>query len=240
MAAVLYYGNDDRLPQILESFFTTRKTEAGEIHSLTKISDSKKLEEVLAGVNFEIIFIEQIILDRAPLDWLSLFGKMFPKVQSLLILVGDERDPTKILKLIEGGFMDYIVLPPDKPLIIEKFMMYANGKRSSDLRQVYSLKLSQAADLAKPGFLEELSEFDCKVRSGQATPINDMLILYAPSFSEGNSQKGSILGRCYACQEHPSFKGQYVASFYFIGVTQDLLVHIRKSLQKAYISSKNK
>ena len=240
MAAVAYYGNDERLPQILESFFSNRKIDAGEINSLTRVTDVKKLEELVSGATFDLVFIEQGILDRAPVEWLSFFRKKIPSFKCPVVLLGDERDPSKILKMIEGGYVDYIVNPPDKPLILEKFMIYSTGKRSSDLRQVYSMKLSQPTDLAKPGFLEELSEFDCKVRSSQNIPLNDLVILYAPSFSENGLEKGAIVGRCYDCKEHQSFKDQFIVSFYFVGVTANVLVHIRKSLQKTYVASKNK
>lgn len=240
MAAVIYYGNDERLPQILDAFFANRKVDAGEIHSLTRVTDSKKFEEATGAAIFDLVFIEQGMLDRSPVEWLGFFRKKFPSFQYPIILLGDERDPAKILKMIEGGYVDYIINPPDKPLILEKFVIYTTGKRSSELRQVYSLKLSQSADLAKPGFLEELSEFDCKVRSSQNIPLNDLVILYAPSFSESGLEKGAILGRCYDCKEHQSFKDQFIASFYFVGVTSNVLVHIRKSLQKTYVASKNK
>jgi hypothetical protein len=240
MATVLYYGIDDRLPKILESFFVNRKTDAGEIHSITLAPDVKKFEELITAINFDLIFIESSVLTRGPAEWLTTLQKKFPQVRAPFILIGDERNAAKILKFIEGGFVDFIVNPPDKPLILEKFMIYTTGKRSKDLRQVYSLKLSEASDLAKPGFLEELSEFDCKIRSNQKIAPQEMMILYAPSFSEGGADKGAVLGRCYDCQEHASFKDQYISSFYFVGATPDILVHIRKSLQKAYVASKAK
>jgi hypothetical protein len=240
MAAVLYYGNDDRLPKIMESFFANRKTDAGEIHSLTPASDIKKMEELLISFNFDLVFVETAILDRGPTEWLSTFQKKYSQIRAPFILIGDERSPMKIMKIIESGFTDYIVNPPDKPLILEKFMIYTTGKRSRDLRQVYSMKLSEPSDLAKPGLLEELSEFDCKIRSSQKIELQELMIIYAPSFSEGGLSKSALLGRCYDCQEHPSFKGQYISSFYFVGATPDILVHIRKSLQKAYVASKAK
>ena len=240
MATVLYYGNDDRLPKILEGFFELRKTDAGEVHGLSHIKDPKKLEESVVAFSYDLIFVEQAIMDRGPVEWLTSFTKKFTNVKCPVLLLGDERNPTKIIKIIEGGYTDYIVNPPDKPLILEKFVIYTTGKRNRDLRQVYSLKLSQTADLAKPGFLEELSEFDCKVRSFQKIPINELMLLYAPSFSHGGTEKEAVLVRCYESQEHPSFKEQFVSSFYFVGATPETLVHIRKSLQKAYVASKAK
>ncbi len=240
MAAVLYYGTDDRLPKILESFFLNRKADAAEIHSLTQASDIKKIEELLTAFNFDLVFVEHVMMDKGPTEWLATFQKKYPQVRAPFILMGDERSPAKILKIIEGGFVDYIINPPDKPLIIEKFVIYTTGKRNKDLRQVYSMKLSEPSDLAKPGFLEELSEFDCKLRSSQKIALKEMVILYSPSFAEGGLDKGAVLGRCYDCQEHPGFKDQFINSFYFVGVTPDILTHIRKSLQKAYVASKAK
>jgi hypothetical protein len=240
MAAVLYYGVDDRLNVILENFFTIRKQDAGEIHSITKITDPKKFDEALVGVNFDIMFIEQAFLSKSALEWIATFKLKFARVQCPIILVGDEHDPVKVLKFIESGFKDYIVNPPDKPLIIEKFVMYSTGKRNNEVRQVYSLQLSQSLDLAKSGFLEELSEFDCKVRCAQPIPLDDLILLYAPAFSEKGDVKATAVGRCYGCFEHQSFKGQYLVQFFFVGVTPDVLTNIRNALRKSYVANKQK
>lgn len=240
MAAVLYHGSDNRFPQILEGFFKNRKEDTGDTHSLVRAPDTKNFEEALVGISFELIVVEQAALGTAPAEWLSSFKKKQPHVKCPVLLIGDENDPAKIIKHIESGYIDYVVNPPDKPLIIEKFIIYSTGKRDSALRQVYSMKLSQSADLAKPGFIEEFCEFDCKIRTGQKVTVNDLMILYAPPFSADGVTKGSVLGRCYECQEHQSFKGQFLASFFFVGVTADTLTHIRNSLRKTYVSGKSK
>lgn len=240
MATVMYYGTDDRLNTILEGFFLRRKQDAGEANSLTKIVDPKKFDEALVGVNFDLIFVEQAFLPKPALEWLNSFKIKFSRVQCPVVLVGDEQDPVKVLRFVEGGFKDYLVNPPDKPLVIEKFVMYSTGKRNNEVRQVYSLQLSQSLDLAKSGFLEELSEFDCKVRSAQQIPIDDLILLYAPAFSEKGDAKASVVARCYSCAEHPGFKGQYLAQFFFVGTTPDILTHIRNALRKSYVASKSK
>lgn len=240
MAAVMYFGTDDRLNVILENFFVHRKQDSGEAHSLTKITDPKKFDEALMGINFDLIFVEQSFLPKPPVEWLNSFKLKFPRIQCPLVLIGDEHDPVKVLKYVEAGFKDYMVNPPDKPLVIEKFVMYSTGKRNSEVRQVYSMQLSQSLDLAKAGFLEELSEFDCKVRCAQPIPVDELILLYAPAFSEKGDIKASVVGRCYACAEHPGFKGQFLAQFFFVGVTPDVLTHIRNALRKSYVASKSK
>lgn len=240
MAAVVYFGQDNRLGQILEPFFKHRREDSGEANSYTQITDDKKFDEALVGVNFDLFFIEQNFLPKTALDWLTTFKKKFPRIGAPVVLVGDDTDPVKIMKHIEGGYADYIVNPPDKPLLIEKFVLYSTGKRNRDLRQVYSLQLSQPSDLAKPGVIEELSEFDCKVRGGQKLPIGDLLLLYSKVFSENMVANGSVIGRCYESVEHQSFKGQFLSSFYFVGVTTDILTNIRTTLRKTYVASKSK
>ena len=238
MAAVLYFGFDDKLPEILGKFFEMRKADAGEINSLTRAADQKKFEEALDAITFEVVYIDQAALNKPPIEWLSSLKKRKPNFSSPVILTGLERDPSKIMKLIEAGFSDYHVNPPDKPLVLEKFKVYATGHRDSSLKQVYSLKMSQAADLAHPGFLEDLSEFECHVRTSHPVPLGDMIILYAESFSSAEGVRGSVLCRCSAAAEHPSFKGQFQVTLYFVGPTPEVLTDIRNALRKAYVAGK--
>jgi hypothetical protein len=240
MASLLYFGTDNRPRDLIDQFFKSRREDAGEINSITQITDAKKLEEVLVGMSFDLFLFEASMMGGKPSDWISTFKKKYPNIKASLILVGEEKEPVKIMKYIEDGFTDFIVLPPDKPLIIEKINLYCTGKRSKDVRQVYSLQMSQAADLAKPGVVEELSEFDCKVRSTQKTPLQDLVILYSKAFSENGNANGSVLGRCYESVEHPQFKGQFLTSFYFVGATPEILTNIRNALRKTYVAGKTK
>lgn len=240
MAAILYFGKDLRIKEMADAFFKIRLQDTGEVNSIVCLSDAKKLEEILVGMAFDLFLFEQHELTHNPLEFLSTFRKKYPSIKTPLVMVGEEKDPVKIMKFIEGGFHDYLSLPPDKPLLIEKINLYCTGKRSRDVRQVYSLQLSQSADMAKHGVIEELSEFDCKIRSNQQVPIDDVLILYSIAFSESGTVNNSVLGRCYETAEHPQFKGQFISSFYFIGVTTDILTNIRNTLRKSYVNSKTK
>ena len=241
MAAVLYYGSDAKLIEISTKFFESRKADAGEVHSITQTIDDKKFQEyVTSGVVFDLIFVDSSKAVPLPGDWLGLFRKKYPSISTPIVLLGDESNAVKIMKLIETGFMDYFVLPADKALFIEKFGLYTTGKRNRDLKQVYSLSMSQPADLAKPAVIEELSEFDCKVRTGQDIPVNDLLVIYSKSFSTDAKVDGSVLGRCYHCMPHQSFKGQFLASLYFVGIRPEILKDIRNSLLKSYVASKSK
>lgn len=240
MANVLYYGLDDRLPRIVESFFKTRKEDSGESNTITHIQEDKKLEEALQALSFEIMFIEQAHLPGQPNDWRETFKKKYPRANGKMILVGDDHEPLKIIKYLDVGWVDYIVNPPDKPLIIEKVGLYATGARSRDMRQVYSLNMSQNVDLAKPGFIEELSEFDCKVRTGQINPVEDIMVLYSKAFGPNFEDVGYVVARCYKSEPHAQFKNQYLNHYFFVGVMPDTLQNIRTALRKAYVSSKSK
>lgn len=235
----MYFGKDNRLKDMAEQFFKSRLEEAKEVNSILRIEDPKEIDQILLGMAFDLILFEQAALDsNNPIEWLANFRRRYPRMTTPLILCGEERDPVKIMKFIDSGFLDYIIMPPDKPLLIEKINLYTTGRRSKDVRQVYSLQLSQSADLAKPGIVEELSEFDCKVRSGSQVLLNDLFILYSKAFSDSESTMGSVLGRCYETNEHPMFKGQFLATFYFVGATPELLTNIRNSLRKSYVASK--
>lgn len=236
----MYYGKDDRYATMLEGIFKNINDETNAGHFLTRISDSHKLEESLIGVAFDIILIEQGFLDGSPLEWITNFKKKYPRVKSPLILVGEESDPVKLLRLLDFGYMDYFGHPPDKLLLIEKFGLYTTGKRSSDLRQVYSQQMSQQADIAQPGIIEELSEFDCKIRSNQNSEIGKMQLLYSRAFSVDGKVNGQVVARCYECTQHPDFKEQFLAKFYFVAITNEVLTNIRNSLRKTYVAGKTK
>ncbi len=236
----MYYGPDKRLYDVVEPFFKSRLADAGEANSITLIQDEKKLDEALVGLEFDILIFQQNTLAPTAADWLTTFGKKRPNLKGQILLAGDESDPVKIMKLIEAGFVDYLVLPPDRPLLIEKIALYSTGKRNSDMRQVYSMQMSQQTDLAKPGFIEELSEFDCKVRSSQKPQNGELMVLYSKAFSADMNSKTSVLARCYSSADHPSFKGQFISQYFFVGITADMLTNIRNALRKTFISTKQK
>lgn len=239
MAAVLYYGTDDRVTKALEPFFKDRKEVAGETHSISKVEKEDKLAEMLNGVKYDMFFVEESILQGRPAkDWLPSFQKKFPQATGPIILVGAETSALKIYSMLEAGWTDYIVKPPDKPLLIEKFGLYASGKRSADIRQVYTMEVHQHTDIAKPGVINHLSEFDCKIKSKQPALVNDLVTLYSGVFSDTGA-KVPVLGRCYASNEDPNNKSEYTNCYYFVGVTTDVLAHIRNNLRKAYVSKKS-
>jgi hypothetical protein len=237
MAAVMYFGLDDRIPKILEEVFRIRMEEYGETHSVTHITDPKKLDEVFVAIAFDVMFFQQSALALQPSDWIKTFRKKYSRTTGHLILVGDETDPGKLLTWLEQGFTDYIVFPPDKPLIVEKVILYSSGSRTSD-RQVYSLKTAQSTDLAKPGILEELSEFDCRIRATREYPINDLEILYSKAFGNNGAVLSPALARCYRTEKHPTLEGFYVNYFYYVGASPELLTNIRTTLRKTYVQAK--
>jgi DNA-binding response OmpR family regulator len=240
MATILYFGKDPRIKDLTEAFFKERLAEAGEVNSIMQMFDPKKLDEVFIGLAFDLLIFEQSHFGEDAVEGLAAFRKKYPHVKAPMIMVGEEKDQAKILHYLESGFADYFVQPPDRPLLIEKISLHCGGQRDKSIRQVYSLKLSQAADLAKPGVIEELSEFDCKVRTHAPVPVQDLMIIYSKAVSEDGEQTASVVARCYKVEDHTVFKGQFLCSFYFAGVTTDILTNIRKSLRKSYVAGKTK
>lgn len=237
MAAVLYFGKDDKIVKTIQQAFQTMREEYGDASTITHLQDEKALEEALIAMVFDVMFFEQSFLPGAPGPWISQFKAGHPRVKSNYLLVGDYTDMGQILPFLEAGWTDYVVNPPDRPLLIEKISLYSTGQRTRD-RQVYSLALSQTADLAKPGHIEELSEFDCKLRTSYQVTQGELAILYSKAFGANLNTMGSAIGRCYKCEPHPSMKDFFLNNFTFVGVTPDVLQNIRTSLRKTYVASK--
>ena len=237
MASGLYFGPDARIKQILDSFFEERKREHGEVHSLIQVGDEAKFLESLNGLSFDVIFVEQGFLAQNPIDWFLKFKKTRPALQTPLVLVGSEVETDKIFKYILAGWRDYVFLPPDRALVIEKFWLHATGARSSDIRQVYSLKLKEKVSLAKTAELVELSEFDLKVRSFFAVQAGELMILYSRVLAAEGEMEGQVLARCYKAEKDAQ-TGFWMLSFYLIGATDERLKAIRQSLRSQYIASK--
>lgn len=240
MAAVLYYGEDKRFVEILQPFFRNHFNDAGEANSILHVKDKKGLDEALIAMAFDVILLEQNFLDGSAIDWLASLRQKRSSIKSKFILCGDETDSLKIMKILESGFIDYMTFPPDKPLLIEKMFLYADGDRKSEMRQVYSLQMSEPADVAKPGIIEELSEFDCKVRSLNPVLLGEIMVLYSATFGGTTAVRGSILARCYKTGPHPLFKDQYLSQYNYVGVTTEALKNIRNSLRKSWVSAKQK
>jgi hypothetical protein len=237
MASGLYFGRDDRIKSILDSFFEDRLKEFGESNALVVVTEEQKFGEALTGLAFEVIFVEQSALPLPPNAWLEMIKKTKPGLKSNMLLVGSESDPQKIFKFIEHGWRDYIFLPPDRPLIIEKFWMHAYGRRSADIRQVYTLSIRQPATMAKTAQLEELSEFDCKLKTSFEVKVNELMILYSGAFATEDETEGQVLARCYNVTSGKD-KGEWISSFYFIGASDERLKAIRSALRRSYVESK--
>ena len=242
MASVLYFGLDDRIPKMMDQFFQDRLKETKEANSIIHVKDDQKFGEMLIGMAFEVIFCEINALPMGPAEWIVAFKKgKGGRLQSPMILVGTETDAGKIMKFIEAGWVDYIMMPPDKPLLIEKVWLHASGGRNTDIRQVYSMRMGAPADMAKTAVLEELSEFDCKLRTRSVVPLNDVMVLYSKAFSLDEKSVGQVLGRCYQSVPPTSPEDPYhLHSFYFIGISPEVLTNIRNALRKQFVSGKGK
>lgn len=240
MASIIYFGKDTRIRAMLEPFFQERLKESGETHAILQVNDDKSFNESIEAMSFDVTFVEQTMLPATPNDWLVSIHKTKPLLKGPMILVGTEQNMTKIMKWIDGGWTDFISFPPDKSILIEKVWMYASGKRSSDLRQVYSIAMSGEVNLARVSQFEELSEFDCKVRTTSAIPVGDTMLLFSSAFSIEPSGMGTALGRCYQSIPHVSQKDAFMTSFYFLGLTSETMTVIRNSLRKQFISGKSK
>lgn len=236
MATGLYFGSDDRIKSILDEFFEKRLKEFGESHALVLVTEEKKFQEAIVGLAFDVIFVEQALLNN-PKDWIASFLKSKPNSAPPVILVGGETDTMKIYHFVESGWKDYLYLPPDRPLVIEKFWMHTTGSRGSDIRQVYTLALKEAATLARFAQLVELSEMDCKLLINFPVQKEDLMILYSKAFALEDENEGLLLGRCYHI-EAPNAEGLTRVSFYFVGASDERLKAIRSALRRSYVQGK--
>lgn len=237
MATGLYFGTDERVKGILDSFFEERLKATGESHALIQVNDEQKFGEALAGLAFDMLFIEEGILPLPPNEWLASTRKTKPELKAPMVLVGNVTLPQKVIKFIEAGWKDYLQVPPDRPLVIEKFWMHASGKRSGDIRQVYTMAMKEPTTLAKVAEIEELSEFDCKVKCHFELPLDEVLVLYSNAFAIDEGTEGQILARCYQIVKGAN-EGEWQASFYFIGATDEQLKAIRAALRRSYVAGK--
>ena len=240
MATILYFGKDPRIKETADQFFKERLAEVGEINTIVQMFEEKKLNEAFVAMSFDLLLFQQTEMDGNPNEYYRNFRKKFPRVTAPMILVGDEKDQQKIMSYLEAGFVDYMVLPPDRPLLIEKILLFCTGKREYSNKQVYSQALNIPADISRSGSLEEMSEFDCQIKTIHNIPINELVVVYSKGFSEGGNNLATVLCRCYECVQHPDAKDHYLAKLYFVGMTADLLQNIRNNLRKSYISNKQK
>jgi len=236
MADIMYFGTDDRIPKVLTEFFAEQRALGADTSSLIHVKDEKALAEALIAMVFSLIIFEQKALYFPALEVTNQFISQ-RRYKGKLILAGDDNDPTKILRLLEAGWTDYMIMPPDRPLLIEKAELYSKGTRSNS-RQVYSLQMSQTADVAKPGTLEELSEFGCKLKSQVAFAADELVVIYSAALSADGKTVGSTLARCFGCDPHPSAPGYHLNHFSFTGIPTETLQNIRNHLRKAYASGK--
>lgn len=233
MASVLYYGRDKKIIQMLDLFLKAKKDSAGNASSMMQVADGTALGEALMAMQFDVILAEEKCLDLQASDWFDWFRKKFIRVTAPVMLIGEETDSQKIMRYLGLGYLDYILNPPDGVLLIEKIIVAATGKRSLDLKQIIPVRTKTRVDVAKSGVMEEFSEFDCKVRSLNPIPINEVVVLHSEVFVQDGTLKSTpVLARCYSSEEHSGYKGQFLNSYYFVGVTPEILQNIRSSLRK--------
>lgn len=238
MADVLYCGPDDRIEKIMTAYYAEMKKKSVVTNSLIHVQDERRLQEAMIAMIFDLIIFEQKILTENLYEFPEVF-RGARAYKGKLVLAGDESDPSKLQKLLEAGWVDYFVMPPDRPLIIEKVELYASGSRTAS-RQVYSLALFQSTDVARPCYMEELSEFGCKLKSPTPFKMDELTVLYTKAISSDGDQVASVMARCFHMEEHPKAKGFYLSQFSFVGVKADILQNIRNQLRKAYASSKGR
>lgn len=237
MSNVLYYGTDQKNVKMLNLHFLERRKHHNEHGTITHLTDEQALSEALIAISFDCMMFEQKHIPDHPINWLNKFRTSRPNIKSKLILVGDDPDPLKVLNYLEAGWTDYVHTPIDLPLLIEKINLYTSGMRSTD-RQVYSLKIEAPADVAKPGNLIEISEFDCQIKSVYPAKLDEVMMPYTPAIGENNQKFGSVMARCYKTEPHPTAQGFFINFYNFVGVTPDVLQNIRNSLRKAYVANK--
>lgn len=237
MAEILYYGFDERIPEILTNHFADLKRERNQTHTLARAKDEKSMNEYMAAMMFDAILFEQKYVPGDAREYPATFRKARKNFKGKMIIVGDEPDTLKVFKLLDSGWVDYFHLPPDRLAVISKtFLHIADGKSSE--KQTFSMKVSQGADLAKPAMIEELSEFECKIKSHVAAPAGELSILYTKAIGENGEKIGVTTARCFKSEKHPSEEGMFHNSYVFVGVGPDTLQNIRNTLRKVYVASK--
>jgi response regulator RpfG family c-di-GMP phosphodiesterase len=237
MANVLIIDADNKTQQLLSQAFDSRRIEYGEINSAMWIANFETLPELLVGIVFDVVLIdESFINDKVDL-WFAALRRKFPNLQCPILLTGHTDDALKIMNAIEAGFMDYIIKPIDKPLLLEKVFLFAHGSRPIEGRQVYSLRMQHTADMAKSAIVTEMSEFDCKIVSRFPYMLGEILTIYSRAFSDSETQVGRVLARCYRCLPVEG-SGGYEAYFSYLGVNSATLQKIRANLRKEYAASK--
>ncbi|MGE3759823.1 MAG: hypothetical protein AB7H97_18800, partial [Pseudobdellovibrionaceae bacterium] len=237
MASILILDTDDKVALTLEQSFKIIKEDTGSLSTVTRITKPEDLANELQGGAYEVLFIDYTMMDQSPDKWLDNFRKKTGRKDLPVVVTGFETELAKIAKFLEWGYGDYIVKPPDRPLLLEKTLLLATGKRS-ETRQVYTQATSQHADIADKGAIEELSEFECTVKTHRAYQIGDVITLYSKVFGEYFKEVGAVLCKCTKIVPHPSEKGSNHVSFVYFGVLPTTLKNIRTALRKDYVSKK--
>ncbi len=244
MASVLLLDMEDKTQILLEQSFKARQEMGLGLSTVSRILEMQKIDEALTAVRFDMVIVDQNVMDEMPGKWREGFLRKNARAKDLpFIGIGHDSEPQKIHIWLEGGFLDYMIKPVDKALLIEKVILYTTGKRDRDGRQVYSLEMQNQTDVAKRAIIEELSEFDCRIKSQSPYHIGEIVTLYSKVFAEDFGIKGgeigNVMGRCYHSAPHRTEKGWFESLITFVGIQAITLKNIRTSLRKEYIAKKS-
>mgnify|MGYP001004965098 CR=1 FL=1 len=236
MPGVLVIDNEDKTHLMIEQSFKIRRENTGEEWKSTLVVDASKVAELAPKTEFDLLIVDQTMVNQPPKKWLETFFKLINR-QVPALACGFEANLPKILAWLDAGFVDYIVKPADRPLLIEKIILAATGKRDAS-KQVYSLQMTAPADIARQGIIEELSEFDVQIKSRSSFQLGDLVTFYAAAFAEEKAPFGAVLGRCYVTGKHPADKELNQSRFVYVGVQPNTLKNIRTNLRKEYVAKK--
>lgn len=237
MATVLVIDAEDKTTLLLKQSFDSRRTEYGEVNSITRIDSFANLQDMLVGIVFDVVLIDESFVNERPEKWMPALRKKYPNFNSPIIIMGRSDEPLRIMGFLEAGFMDYVVKPVDKPLLLEKIFLFATGTRPTDGRQVYNLRTRQLADMAKTAVITEMSEFDCKIVTRFPYMVGEILTIYSSAFSDEGKTTASVIARCYKCYPIEG-SGGFEAYFSYLGVSPGTLQKIRANLRKEYAAQK--
>jgi hypothetical protein len=196
--------------------------------------------ELVKASGFDMAFFNVSLLDDKPDRFVSKirnYSSIIKGSEAMpIVLFGKEEDPVSLRKFMNSGIADYLSLPLDAPVFLQKFDLFLTGKVDSSDKQLYSQRTTKTLDLGFVTKIEEMSEFGVTIITNKPVEINECVVFRGESF--GDKIPGEILARCYSVTPHSSQKGFFQVTFTFFGLNSALLQHIRRWIRLEYAKSK--
>jgi response regulator of citrate/malate metabolism len=211
-------------------------------HVIYYASSPTACGEIFQNTALDMIFINLSFVDDKPAKWVSklrgqLTAKIIENSKTAIVLIGTEMQTNQVRKYMDSGITDYLAVPLDPPLLIQKYDFFISGKVNLSDRQLYSFQTTQAIDVGFVNEIEEISEFGCTIKTNLPVKLNDVLILRCQAFSEDGRE--DILARVWAVGVHPNVRTINQVQLAFFGINNSQLKNIRKWLRAEYARKKS-